>query len=297
MKFGVSHSPHQWWTKTEQFEEWILKVEEMGYDGIFVPDHYNLPFPPKASLVDAWTTLSYIAAKTSTVKIGSLVSPVPRWLPSQLAKIIASVDILSRGRVIAGFGAGFYQDEFVNYAPSGSFDDPRVRLERLLEGVKLILELWTKENVNFEGKYYTLKKALLYPKPIQKPHPPIWCGGRRQRILEITARYFNGWVPSIFEVPKNFDISASVISSPEEYGSCVERIKGLFRKFGREETSFTFGILGEVNFDFDLIEKYRVAGCQYYIVDVVPPGKQIPKPTECLGLTEKFAKEVMPSFK
>jgi len=295
MKFGISHSPHQWWTRIEQLEEWVLKAEQMGYDGVFVPDHYSLPFPPKASLVDAWTTLSYIAAKTSEVRVGSLVSPIPRWLPSQLAKVIASVDILSNGRVIVGLGAGFYRDEFVNYAPSGFFDEPRVRFEKFSEGVKVILELWTKESVTFRGKYYILEGAILYPKPVQKPYPPIWCGGHRARIIEAAARYFNGWVPSRFEVPTSFG-SSSTISSPEEYRGYVERIKEYLQKFGREENTFTFGILGEISHDMDLVEKYREAGCQYYIVDVAPPGKQIPKPAECIELTEKFAKEVMPCF-
>lgn len=297
MKFGISHSPFQWWTRIEQLEEWVLKAEQLGYEGVFTPDHYNEP-RPEARLVDAWTTLSYIAAKTSKIRVGSLVSPVPRWVPSQLAKVIASVDILSNSRVIAGLGAGDYRDEFVNYAPGGFFDEPRIRFEKFLEGVQIILKLWAEERVTFKGKYYTLENAILKPKPVQRPYPPIWSGGHRARMIEATARYFNGWIPIRFKVPPSLWRARSIISisGPEEYEVYVRRIKEYLKKFGREENTFTFGILGGINYDVELVEKYREAGCQYYIVDLVDPAKPIPEPAQCIEFTKKFAEEVIPSF-
>jgi len=101
--FGINPSPHPW-PDIKKFGEWCIRVEELGYDAIFMPDHYDLPVPqfPSNVLLDAWTTLAYIAARTDKIKVGSLVSPIPRWIPSQLAKVIATVDLLSGGRVIAG---------------------------------------------------------------------------------------------------------------------------------------------------------------------------------------------------
>ncbi|MEM2915545.1 MAG: LLM class flavin-dependent oxidoreductase, partial [Candidatus Bathyarchaeia archaeon] len=130
MKFGVSPSPFVWWKSVDEFENWISEAESCGYDSIFIADHYELPAQFKADrpdssaefseifpsndLLDAWTTLSYIAAKTRNIKIGTCVSPIPRWIPSQLAKVISIVDLLSNGRVIAGLGAGWFPGEFIN---------------------------------------------------------------------------------------------------------------------------------------------------------------------------------------
>lgn len=296
MKFGLSLSPLQWWTKTEQFNNCIFEVEQLEYDAIFVPDHYSLPQPPEAPLMDAWTTLSYIAAKTSKVRIGSLVTPVPRWIPSQLAKVITSVDILSNGRVIAPLGVGYYRAEFVNYAPGGIFDEPRVRFEKFLEGVEIILRLWTEESVTFKGRYYFLVDATLYPKPVQKPHPPIWSGGSRPRVIEATAKYFDGWVPAVFRVPVSFDRRSSMLPSPEEYRIRVEKIKEYLKEFGRDERNFTFAALGGIGVNAKFVEEYKEAGCQYYVADLAPPGEPIPNPTQCLKMTKKFAEEVIQSF-
>ncbi|MEM1515746.1 MAG: LLM class flavin-dependent oxidoreductase [Candidatus Bathyarchaeia archaeon] len=297
MKFGLSLSPHQWWKETKQLDMCIQKAEELGYDAIFVPDHYDLPPPsnlPHPLLVDCWTTLSYIAAKTSTIKIGSLVSPVPRWIPSQLAKVIASVDILSNGRVIAGLGAGYTGDEFINYSPTGVFAEPKIRFEMFLEGVEVIIKLWTMESVTFKGKYYTLNNASLFPKPVQKPRPPIWSGGGRSRLLKATTRCFEGWAPTIFDVPTEF--GTIPILPPEEYKVRVERIRGYLRNFGRDESSFTFAVLGSIDVNAEYIDRYKSAGCQYYIADVLPPGKPYPDPEQSVKKVEKFANEIISSF-
>lgn len=293
MKFGISPSPFCWWTTLEQFSEWIQTVDESGYDGVFIPDHYNLPVPPFPSnkLVDAWTTLSYIAAKTKNVKLGTVVSPLPRWIPSQLAKAIAMVDVLSRGRVLAGFGAGYYENEFVNYAPNGALDPPKVRLEKFVEGIQVILKLWCEEKTNFEGKHYRLIDAVMEPKPIQKPHPPIWSGGQRRHMMEVTAKYFDGWVPHRFKGDARAQATPG-LEAPEKYAMQVEKIKKLLKKFGRDADKFTFASLGAINFDINLIEEWQRAGCQYYIVEIAPPAK----PEHYIELTKKFAEEIFPSF-
>lgn len=120
MKFAASPSPFIWWKGLRELDQWVYEVESCGYDGIFSPDHYDLPVPefPSNRLIETWTTLAYMAAKTEKVRLGTAVSPISRYVPSQLAKIIANVDILSNGRVIAGFGAGWSRGEFINYSPT-----------------------------------------------------------------------------------------------------------------------------------------------------------------------------------
>jgi len=271
-------------------------VDEMEFDSIMIPDHYELPVPPfpSSELVDCWTTLSYLAAKTSRVKLGSLVNPIPRWIPSQLAKVIANVDYLSGGRVIAGFGLGFHEGEFVNYSPQAKLEDASTRLERFVEGLEIILRLWTEDKVTFRGKYYTLKDATLLPKPVQKPHPPLWSGGLGRRSLMLTARYFDGWIAHSVPPP-----SPHGVRSPEDYEERVKRIKEHMKRYGRDPSNFTFGyilmiglIVKDFSKCFEVIESYREAGCNYFIVEFTPT----PPPEKYIELTKKFAAEVMPSF-
>lgn len=291
MKFGVSLSPFLWWGKIEEFDEWIIEAESLGFDAIFIPDHYSLPVSRYSSneLMDAWTTLSYVAAKTKRIRIGTSVSPLPRYVPSQLAKIIATVDVLSEGRVIAGLGAGWYPDEFINYSPQGCFDEPRERVERFLEGLKIMIKLWTEEKVTFNGKYYKLVDAVLQPKPKQKPRPPLWSGGLSPRMLKITARYFDAWLPTR-RWPE--------YRAPEKYGEVVATIKEHLKKYGRRPDDFTFALIGQImgspNDEIKIIEKYKDFGCQYYVVE-------IPKPLpfsgrEYLEDLRRFAREVVQSF-
>lgn len=293
VKFGISPSPFRWWTRIDQFIEWIQTVEDSGYDGIFIPDHYSLPVPPFLSneLLDAWTTLSYITCKTNRVKLGTVVSPLPRWVPSQLAKIIATVDVLSNGRTIAGFGAGYYENEFVNYAPNGVFDPSGVRFEKFIEAVQVTLKLWSETPVHFNGKYYRLVNAVLEPKPAQKPHPPIWSGGQRTRMIEVTAKYFDGWVPHRFKVDARAQVTPG-LETPAKYAAQVAKIKRLLKELNRDENKFTFASLGEIGFDSKLIEDFRNAGCEYYIVEIAPPAS----PRQYMELTKKFAKEIIASF-
>ncbi|MEM4576359.1 MAG: LLM class flavin-dependent oxidoreductase [Candidatus Nezhaarchaeales archaeon] len=295
LRFGINPSPHPW-SDVSKFADWCITVEDLGFDSIVIPDHYELPVPPFPSneLVDCWTTLAYVAAKTNKIRLGSIVNPIPRWIPSQLAKVIANVDYLSKGRVIAGFGIGFYEGEFVNYSPQAKLEDVDTRLERFVEGLELILKLWTEYNVNFEGKYYKLRNAILLPKPIQRPHPPLWSGGLGKRALMLTAKYFDGWFPHSVPPP-----SPHGVRSPEDYEMRVKIIKEYMKKYGRDPSQFTFGYLlmiGLIIRDFsecvDVIESYQKAGCQYFIIEFVPT----PPPEKYIDMTKKFASEVMSSF-
>lgn len=291
MKFGVSPTPHPWWKNVEEFKNWIIEAESCGYAGIFIPDHYNLLVPPFPSneLVDAWSTLSYVAAITKNMDVGTCVSPLPRYLPSQLAKVIATVDILSDGRVIAGFGAGTIPDEFINYSPQGIFGEPKERVDRFLEGLQIIIKLWTEDKVNFNGRFYRVKGALLLPKPKQKPRPRLWSGGLGPRMMKIAAKYFDAWFPP------RVDIGTP---TPEKYAEGIKMIKEYLRAYGRNAGDFTFALLGwmteKVTDDISMIEKYEQAGCQYYVVEI--PWTRPPSDGKYLKLIRKFANEVMPSF-
>jgi len=302
LKFGVSPSPFIWWRGLEEFVNWISEVESCGYDGVYIPDHYDLPFPgaPSNELVETWTTLAYIAARTKNLRVGSMVSPLPRYLPSQLAKIIAHVDVLSRGRVTMGVGAGWYREEFVNYSPQGVYEEPRVRVERVEEGLQVMIKLWTEERATFRGKYYKLEGAVLLPKPVQKPHPPIWSGGFGPRMLRISAKYCNGLLVRARPRPITPEQLGYGLP-PEEYGEKVRKVRKYLRDYGRSEEGFTFAILDWMPEDKErikdvvkVLEKYVDHGCQYYIVEI--PLKQPLRNGRYIELVRAFAREVMPSF-
>jgi alkanesulfonate monooxygenase SsuD/methylene tetrahydromethanopterin reductase-like flavin-dependent oxidoreductase (luciferase family) len=273
MKFGITPTSY-FWDDFQKFTEWCVKVEEMGFDAILVPDHYQFPVPPfySNSLFEAWTTLSYVSAKTSKIRLGSLVSPIPRYIPSQLAKVIASVDLLSNGRTIAGFGIGYCPDEFVNYSPTFRFEEPKVLFEKFKEGLEIIIKLWENDKVTFKGKYYTLTEAVLLPKPLQKPRPPLLIGGVGRRTLKIAAEFFDYWVPPV--IPQRIS-TLHVIRSTEEYEGCKKIIQEHLKHFKRETSGFTFGVLLRFSAEnnelvreaTNIIERYRSVGCQYVVIE------------------------------
>ena len=275
------------------FTDTATLSEELGYDGYFIPDHYNQPRTNDCA--EPFTTLAYIAAKTNRIKLGTIVNPIPRYFPPQLAKIIAHLDHLSEGRVIPGFGAGWNPDEFYTYAPQQTWESPRVRVERTIEGTRLILKLWTEEKTTFEGKYYSVKDAILEPKPLQKPHPPVWSGSSGEYMLRMTAKYFDGWMPS------NWGWTNSGDTEAKNYRRRVEELRGYLREYGRDENKFTFGVQGGATDSAGLVEAYREAGCNYYIAFIgdYTPAQGYPfsfYPHQYLDLARRFAKEVMPSF-
>jgi alkanesulfonate monooxygenase SsuD/methylene tetrahydromethanopterin reductase-like flavin-dependent oxidoreductase (luciferase family) len=280
------------------FTDIAILSEELGYDGFFIPDHLNLPSFNEC--IEPFTTLAYIAAKTEKLRLGTIVTPVPRYSPPQLAKIIAHLDHLSRGRVIPGFGAGWHPDEFYTYAPDQNWDNPSVRVRRTIEGIRLILKLWTEDNVTFNGKYYSVKNAILEPKPLQKPHPPIWSGGSGEYMLKMTAKYFDGWVPGNWSWTNSGDTKA------ENYGKKMRKLRSYLRKYKRDTSKFTFAVQGGITDSLELVNAYCNAGCNYYIPFIgyntnlrITPWSGYPfcfSPDQYSDLTRKFAQEVMSSF-
>jgi len=254
------------------------KAEKLGYDYIAHTNHIGKSLYPLA-------TLPYMAAKTTTFMLGALY-PVPRYIPSQLATWLANLDYLSNGRVIAIFGAGHGFDEFINYSPSqGVYPEASVRVSQYIEGLKLIKKMWTSRGeVQFKGKYYTLKDAVLYPQPIQKPHPAIWQPGGKPLMLKIAAKYCDGWVGPIW---------GPLAITPEEFELNVKTIQRHGQKYNRDMSKFAFVCQGTQSGGdtAEMVEKYRAAGAQYYHIG--GPDNF----NEHANWLRKFAEEVIPSFK
>src|SRR2546421_4722906 len=151
--------------------------EEHGLEGLFRSDHYApIGSPPGTGSLDAWATLAALGARTGRIRLGTLVSPVTFRHPSVLAKMAATTDHVSGGRVEVGVGAGWYHNDHMAYG--FPFPDTKVRMEMLAEQLEILHRSFKEESFSFTGSHYTLEDCRAEPKPIQKPHLPVIVGGR-----------------------------------------------------------------------------------------------------------------------
>jgi F420-dependent oxidoreductase-like protein len=190
-------------------------IERLGYQSLWVYDHFHtVPEPTQESMYEAWTLMAALAATTSTVRLGQMCTCNTYRPPSYLAKVAASIDVISNGRLEMGIGAGWYEHEHDGYGYP--FLSPGGRLGMLREGVEIMQAMWTEDVVNYEGKYYTLDGAICQPKPIQDPHIPLWIAGGGEKVtLNIAARYAQY---------TNFGISLDDFISKSEFlkGHCAD---------------------------------------------------------------------------
>ena len=174
-----------------------------GFNTLWTNDHLVSPHSTvDTPQLECWTLLSTLARLTSKIRLGTLVTCNPLRHPALLAKMAATLDNISRGRLEFGIGTGWKMEDF--HMVGKSPPPGQVKLAQLEESLQLVLRLWSEEKVSFTGKYYTVKEGYCVPKPIQKPHPPILLGvGTGRTGIKLIAKYANKYN---FEQP-----------SPEEY--------------------------------------------------------------------------------
>jgi F420-dependent oxidoreductase-like protein len=163
-------------------------AEQLGYDSVWFYDHvHNSPRPAHEAVFECWTTIAAISQVTHRVRLGQMVGCNSYRMPSLLAKITATVDVISGGRLDWGIGAGWYENEHKGYG--FDFPSPRERIGRLRECVEIVRSMWTQPETTYRGKYYETHRANCDPKPLQQPHPPIWIGGGGEQLtLKVVAR-------------------------------------------------------------------------------------------------------------
>ncbi len=161
----------------------VLECERLGYDSVWLDDHLMFGNTP---IVECWTTLAALAATTRSIRLGTMVTSNAFRNPALTAKMAATVDIVSRGRLEFGVGAGIQEQEHCAFGYP--FPKPRIRAEKLRESVEIIKLLWSQQVATYSGKHYQIVNAVCEPKPIQKPHPPLTIGGAgEQYSLRVTA--------------------------------------------------------------------------------------------------------------
>lgn len=178
----------------ESFRRVWAIADEAGFDHCWAFDHLAALGQDGADRVvfEGWTLLAAMAASTRRVRIGLLVTGMVYRHPALLAKQAVTVDHLSGGRLEFGIGAGWTAVEEAMFGIDGT--DHRVG--RLAEGIEVLKMLWTADRASFEGRHYRLRDAVGIPKPIQKPHPPIWIGAGKPLVLQVAARHADVWNPS-----------------------------------------------------------------------------------------------------
>ena len=183
-------------------------AERLGFEGLFRSDHYfSSGGVGGRGSTDAWGLLAALAARTERIRLGTLVSPVTFRLPSVLAKNAATVDEVSGGRVEIGMGAGWWTEEHTQFGIP--FPPTRERFEMLEEQLEIVHRLLTEDRFSFEGTHYSLADAECFPKPVQRPRPPIVVGGKKvgrwmQRLIGAWADEFNTVGGSPDEIRERF---------------------------------------------------------------------------------------------
>lgn len=173
MKYGLDVSTAKTYSDPRVLADLAREAEAAGWDGFFVWDAV-FARPPELPMADPWIALAAVAMQTQRIRIGALVTPLARRRPWQLARETVTLDHLSRGRLIFGIGLG-YQD--LDFEAFGEEANPKVRGEKLDEGLTVLTKLWSGRRVSFQGQHYQVRNVKFLPKPLQSPRIPIWVAG------------------------------------------------------------------------------------------------------------------------
>jgi probable F420-dependent oxidoreductase len=263
---------------------WIARqAEALGFESIWVAEHPMIPvnykhFPnsadgrvpePWAHWPDPFVSLAAAAAVTSRIKLATGICLLPERDPIVTAKVVASLDVPSQGRVILGVGGGALREETeIMGTPFGK------RWKRLRENVEAMKELWTREEAGYQGEFVRFPAVRSYPKPCQRPHPPVLLGARAPQALARVARYCEGWAP--------FGIS------PDDVRQAITTIRRLASEAGRQLDRPDITIMAGLDgLSLELLQRYQEAGVNRYVV----PLPQIPKElTQLAAIAEQAQK-------
>jgi F420-dependent oxidoreductase-like protein len=171
-------------------ERWQY-FERLGFDSVWDCDHFNQPSRPDGPYFEGWTLLAALAARTTRIRVGVLVSSNTFRHPALLAQQAVTLDHVSNGRLELGLGAGWFEPEHERFGLP--FPPPSERVGRFREAVQIVDSLLRHETTTFEGRYYQLTEASVRPAPLQKPRPPLTLGAHRPRMLRICAEYADSW--------------------------------------------------------------------------------------------------------
>jgi probable F420-dependent oxidoreductase len=230
-------------------------LEERGFESVWAPEHSHIPLSRKTpypgggdlpkpyyDAMDPFVTLTAAAIATKTLKVATGVCLVSQRDPIQTAKLVASIDQVSDGRFLFGIGVGWNQDEIENH---GTDFATRAKLTR--ERIEAMKEIWTKEKAEYHGEFVNFDPIMAWPKPAQKPHPPVIVGGAFPQGARRALRYGDGWIPVIGQ------------STEGSLNERVQEFKRMAAEAGRDPASVPLSIVGAPE-DLDQLKRYRDLG-------------------------------------
>jgi F420-dependent oxidoreductase-like protein len=308
IRFGIQ-TPPQNVTWNRLVEAWQL-IDSLDYDTVWVFDHFfAILSDPSGPCLEGWTALSALAAGTSRVKTGVLVTGNTYRHPALLAKMGATVDHIAGGRLIMGIGAAWFEMEHNAYGIP--FYTTAERIHRLDEAAQIIKLLWTEKQATFNGRYYSLSQAFCEPKPLQRPYPPIMIGGAGEKLtLRVVAKHADQW--NTFGTPELFKHKIAVLG---EHCSAVGRdlndieiswagatlvtdstdvkdqlVGHMAKAFRRPLEDVEPGLLvGPVGMIRDRLHRLVEAGVTHFIFTLPPPFDR--------RTIERFAEDIIPEFR
>jgi probable F420-dependent oxidoreductase len=276
MEIGVSTFPTDY---SIDIAVLARRAEELGFDSLWVPEHAILPVGAKtpwpgsaegvmpkeyADIADPFVALGRASAVTTGLKLGTAIVLVPERNPLVLAKEVATLDMYSGGRFIMGIGAGWLREE--SDIMGVDFDH---RWTQTKEAVLAMKELWTKTESEFHGKYYDFPPVYSFPRPVQRPHPPVLLGGMARNVFKRIAEWGDGWIPNRV--------------TPEEVAAGRAKLDELATVAGRDPASIPISVFGQQP-DPGLVERFFDAGAARVTVRLPVAGEE-----ESLAELERMA--------
>jgi F420-dependent oxidoreductase-like protein len=261
----------------------VLEAEALGYHSVWIMDHLiwkgnQLPFNEKGSVLESWTILSALASLTRKIRLGTLVLCNSYRNPTLLAKMASTLDNISNGRLELGMGAGWHKEEYVAYG--FPFPEVKHRIMQLREALIIIKKMWAEKKPSFQGRYYNIKGAICEPKPLQKPHPPLWIGGAGEKLmLKVVAELADGY---------------NVGVSPQDFGRKMRILKKYCKRVNRDFNAIQKSWVGEVIVDEDedtLARKIEALKPKQTSLEEYLKSTIVGSPEKCVEKVSQYVRE------
>jgi probable F420-dependent oxidoreductase len=273
-------------------------AEALGFDSIWISDHVVVPeridssypysldgrFPtsPDEPYLDPISTLSFMAGRTSRIRLGTHVLILPYRHPLLTAKMIATLDNLSGGRIDFGIGVGWMREEFEALGES-TYDRRGAATD---EQLRILKKVWTEGVTSYDGEFWSFPRLGVLPMPVQKPHPPIWVGGHSKAARRRIAHFADGWLPLGARPP--------AVLPPEEIAAGIADIRSEASRAGRDPSSIRMCFTTSVSLDdgvADTLRRYVDVGVERFIVSF---GSH--PPAEIERRMRRFTEEIRPAI-
>ena len=281
MRIGITVPLPAWWVDVAPIAS---KAEELGFESLWCAEHPIVPvhsesrFPGSedgvipesySHFVDPFVALARASGVTKDLLLGTGITLVPERNPLLLAKEISTLDLFSGGRFLFGIGTGWLREE--TEIMGGDFDHRWTQAE---EAVTVMKKLWTQEAASHEGRYYNFPPVKSYPKPLQKPHPPVLLGGMARNVLRRIVRYADGWLPNRI--------------SPEDLREKRAELDRRAEAAGRDPASLTISVHGQPD-DRELVQTYLDSGAHRVIIRTQPTKSE----SELMAQLEDIARKLL----